>query len=117
MSVWPDSPVLQARLCGFMAFMAPESEWALSCGSMSLMWLKAVSASEGPIPPSETDYTDLPMLRGTYVPPGDSAKRAPEWSPLLRGHPPLFVFAPLTQGRSHGEGEINGYWLLCRLTP
>ena len=78
MSVWPDLPVLQARLCGFMAFMAPESKWALSCGSMSLMWLKAVSASEGPIPPYETDYTDLPMLRGTYVPPRDAAKRAPE---------------------------------------
>ena len=59
-----------------------------------LIQLKAVSASGRPSLSLQDRfgsgiYTDLPVVRGTQVPPGDVAKRAPEWSPLLRGHPPL----------------------------
>ena len=76
-----------------------------------VIWLKKVSASGGPSPSVQDRsisgvYTDLPMLRGTSAPPRDMAKQAPEWSPLLREHPPLFVFVPPTQGRIHREGEI-----------
>ena len=79
-----------------------------------LIQLKVVSAFGGPSPSLQDRsasgvYTDLPMLRGTNVPPGDAAKGGPEWSALSRGHPSLFVSAPLTQGRKHREGEINGY--------
>lgn len=47
----PDSLVLQVRLWFHAAFVAMESDWTLTCGSMSdLIWLKVVSAYGGPSP-------------------------------------------------------------------
>ena len=56
MSVWPDSLVLQARLCGFVVFMATESEWALACGSIVTSYSSRQCLPLGdPVPPCETD--------------------------------------------------------------
>ena len=56
MSVWSDSLVLQARLWGFMAFVAMESKWALACHSMVTPYGSRQCLLLGdPVPPCETD--------------------------------------------------------------
>ena len=97
----PDPLVLQAPLCGFRAFVATESQWALACGSVVTSHGSRLCLPLGDQRDRSEVYTDLPMLRGIYIPPRDAAKWAPEWSPSLRGRPPLSVFAPPTQGGKH----------------
>ena len=52
----PDSLTLQARLRGFTAFVAMESEWALAWGSLVTSYDSRWYWSLGdPVPPCETD--------------------------------------------------------------
>ena len=53
-------------------------------------------------------YTDPPKLRGTFVHPASAAEWAPEWSPALRGPPPLSVC--VTDSGRDTQGGRN-YWL------
>ena len=52
----PDPLALQAPLCGFRAFVARESEWALACSSVVTSYGSRPCLPLGdPVPPLETD--------------------------------------------------------------
>ena len=65
MRVRPDSLVLQARLCGFTAFVATESEWALPCGSVVTSYGSRQCLPLGdPVPPCKTDPDKMLVRKG-----------------------------------------------------
>ena len=93
MCIWVNSQVCPCSrvMCGYTALMALDSEYALACGSGVTSYGSGQCLSLGGSSPSlwvrswSEAYTDLPKLRGTWVPCGDMVRWAPEWSPLGGG--------------------------------
>jgi hypothetical protein len=67
----------------------------LFCSTVvNLIWLRAALGASL-IQSHKAD----PAINAKFLP--DAARQTSDWPPLLKGHPSLFVFVPLTQGGIH----------------